>query len=132
MNKINWSSLVLRVFLGIMFTGHGLQKAFGLFGGMGISGFAHILTNLGIPFPLFFAYLVTFVELVGGIFLILGIFVRTFSFLLLIDMIVAILTVNISKGFFLPGGFEYNFIIISVCIALILMGPGKYSIKDKF
>ena len=132
MNRVKWSSFILRVFLGIMFTGHGLQKAFGLFGGRGINGFAKMLAHLGIAPALFFAYLVTFVELVGGIFLVLGVFVRIFASLLLFDMIVAIFTVHISKGFFLPGGFEFNFIIVSVCISLILLGPGKYSITDKF
>jgi len=40
--------------------------------------------------------------------------------------------VHLAKGFFLSnGGFEYVFVIISVCIALIIIGGGKFSIFKK-
>ncbi len=38
---------VLRFGLGVVFITHGLQKAFGLFGGAGVPGFAESLSGLG-------------------------------------------------------------------------------------
>jgi putative oxidoreductase len=123
------ASLVLRLGLGIMFTGHGLQKVFGLFGGPGIKGFSGMLSGLGFGPAIFFAYLVGYIELLGGLSLVLGLSTRISATLLLITMLVAVYKVHLSKGFFMSsGGFEYPFIIISVCIALIVMGGGKYSI----
>jgi len=127
------ASLILRLGLGVMFFAHGSQKVFGLFGGPGIEGFSKMLTGLGFKPALFWAYLGAYVELLGGLSLILGLLTRISSLLLLIFMVVATLKVHISKGFFMStGGFEYNLIIISVCIALIILGTGKFGINKKF
>jgi putative oxidoreductase len=125
------ASLILRVGLGVMFLAHGLQKVFGLFGGPGIEGFSRMLTGLGFKPALFWAYLAAYVELLGGLSLIAGLSTRISSLLLLILMVVATLKVHISKGFFMStGGFEYN--LISVCIALMILGTGKFGITKKF
>ncbi|MDD2680235.1 MAG: DoxX family protein [Candidatus Omnitrophica bacterium] len=125
--------LVLRVSLGIMFAAHGLQKAFGLFGGPGIKGFSEFLSGLGFSYPLVWAYIAAYTEVIGGIFLVLGLFTRGSAVLLLVLAIVAIIKLHITKGFFLSqGGFEYLLVIASVCAALILLGPGKFSITNRF
>ena len=125
--------LILRLSLGIMFTAHGIQKVFGIFGGTGIEGFSGMLIKLGFAPALFWAYLASYVELIGGLFLILGIFVRSTALSLLILIAVAAVKVHIVKGFFLSaGGFEYAFIIFSVCLALIIMGGGKFTTTKKF
>ncbi|MFH1354824.1 MAG: DoxX family protein [Candidatus Omnitrophota bacterium] len=130
---MNLASLVLRVSLGAIFAGHGLQKCFGLFGGSGINGFSKMLSGMGFTPALFWAYLAAYLELIGGLFLILGILVRTSASLLLILIAVAALKVHIAKGFFLSaGGFEYTLIIAAVCFALIITGAGKYSFYNKF
>jgi putative oxidoreductase len=127
------ASLILRLSLGVMFTGHGIQKVFGIFGGPGIEGFSGMLSKLGFAPALFWAYLAAYVELIGGLFLILGIFVRSAALALLILISVAAIKVHIPKGFFLSaGGFEYAFIIFSVCLALIIMGGGKFATTRKF
>lgn len=127
------ASLILRLSLGIMFTAHGLQKALGIFGGPGIEGFSAMLSKLGFAPALFWAYLAAYTELIGGLFLILGIFVRSSALSLLILISVAALRVHIPKGFFLSaGGFEYTLIIFSVCLALIIIGGGKFATTRKF
>lgn len=123
---------VLRLGIGIMFTAHGLQKAFGMFGGPGILGFRGFLNTLGMHPAFFWAYLAAYTELVGGICLILGMFTRVSAALLLIVIVVAGVKVHFAKGFFLSaGGFEYTFVIACACLALLLTGGGKLSIIKK-
>jgi putative oxidoreductase len=75
------------------------------------------------------AYLAAYSALIGGLCLILGIFTRMSSIVLIIFMIVAILKVHLGKGFFATnGGFEYNIIVICALIALLILGAGKFSI----
>lgn len=121
--------LVLRLALGFMFAAHGLQKAFGLFGGPGIGGFSEMLSGLGFRPSILWAYVAAYAELVGGILLAIGFLTRGAAALLLILIVVAAFKVHLSKGFFLSqGGFEYTFIISAVCISLILLGPGKFTL----
>lgn len=130
---VEWASIPLRLGLGFMFLAHGLQKAFGLFGGPGIKGFSQMLSTLGFAPPLFWAYTAAFVELAGGVCLIIGLGTRMAAGLLLILTIIAGISVHLKNGFFLAGGgVEYIFVIACACIALILLGPGKLSISSSF
>ncbi|MDD5115702.1 MAG: DoxX family protein [Candidatus Omnitrophica bacterium] len=129
---LNWGALVLRLGLGIMFMAHGLQKSFGLFDGPGIKGFAGMLSGLGFAPAIFWACLAAYTELIGGLLLILGVQVRLCALLLFILIVVAGIKVHLAKGFFLSnGGFEYTFIIASICLALIFLGAGKFSVLNK-
>lgn len=131
---ISWAILALRIGLGVIFTAHGLQKAFGLFGGTGmINGLSSMLQEIGFRPAIFWAYLAAYVELIGGIFLVLGIFVRTSSVLLLILIAVAAIKVHLKGGFFLAnGGIEYTFLIAAACISLIITGAGRFSLWRRF
>lgn len=125
--------LTLRIALGIMFATHGLQKAFAMFSGPGIGGFSEMLSGLGFAPSIFWAYLAGYTELIGGLFLALGILPRASAFSLLILIIVATIKVHLKNGLFLSnGGFEYNMIIMSICIAIILLGAGKFSLMNKY
>ncbi|MFH2068986.1 MAG: DoxX family protein [Candidatus Omnitrophota bacterium] len=129
----NWECLPLRLSLGIIFIAHGLQKAFGFFGGKGVGAFAGMLAQLGFRPPVFWAYLATYTELLCGILLILGLFTRTASALLFILMVVAVVAVHFSNGFFAAnGGFEYQFLIMAGLISLAMMGTGKFGLTRKF
>jgi putative oxidoreductase len=128
----DWAALPLRLGLGIMFVLHGLQIAFGMFGGTGIEGFSQMLSSLGFSPATPLAYIVAYFELIGGILLILGLFTRVASIVLILVMLVAIIKVHLSNGFFaMSGGFEYNFIIICACASLLISGPGHLSIHKK-
>jgi len=130
---VDWAILALRLGLGVMFAAHGLQKAFGLFGGPGIKGFSEMLSGLSFSYSVVWAYIAAYTELIGGLCVIVGLFTRGASLLLLVLVVVAAIKVHIGKGFFLSnGGFEYLYIIGSICVALILLGPGKLSLTDKF
>ncbi len=129
----NWAIVPLRIGLAVIFIAHGLQKTFGLFGGSGISGFTGLLEKLGFMPAQLWAYIAAGTELLGGICLLLGFGTRIAAAFIFILMIVATLKVHLSKGLFLAqGGFEYNLLIISVCISLMLAGPGKLSLTKKY
>jgi len=126
---LDWGILILRLGIGIMFVAHGLQMAFGLFGGPGINGFSKMLSDLGFNPAIFWSYIASYTVLLGGLFLILGILTRAAATLLLIFILTAAVKVHLSKGFFLSnGGLEYTFVIAAACLALILFGSGKYDI----
>lgn len=125
--------LVLRFCLGTIFMAHGMQKFFGAFGGPGINGFSQMLSGLGFSPAIFWAYLASCTELLGGLLVILGLFPRFAALGILILIVVATLKVHLSKGFFISGGgFEYNLLIIGACLAIIFAGSGKFSLWDKF
>ena len=129
---LDWGILVLRLALGIMFIAHGLQMAFGLFGGSGIKAFSGMLSGLGFVPAMFWAYIGAYTVLIGGLLIIVGVQTRLAAILLLIFILTAGIRVHLGKGFFLSnGGFEYTFIIAAICLALILLGPGKFNIFSK-
>ena len=76
-------------------------------------------------FPIFFAWMGAFSEAVGGIFLMLGLQTRLFSFLILCTMLVAIFMQQMGNGVWnmLPAvGFAW----VSLCTMII--GSGRFGI----
>jgi putative oxidoreductase len=124
--------LILRVTVGVIFFAHGLQKLFGIFGGPGINGTASMLNGMGFAPAEIWAWALAVAETAGGFFLILGIMPKLCSFVIAAIMVIAIVKVHGPKGFFMmKGGFEYQLLIISACISLMISGGGKYSVFDK-
>lgn len=115
---------LLRLALGVVFLNAGWLKFTNI--DMTIGFFAKI------GFPASLAYLVTYVELLGGLAFILGILVRYFGFALAINMLVAT-KLLFSHGFSLAnGGYEYTFVLMLGSLALITLGAGKYSLAHFF
>ncbi len=128
-----WASLPLRLSLGVVFVTHGLQKVLGLFGGSGMDNFTKTVSNLGFVPADLWAYAAAYVELVGGICLIIGFGTRIAAALIFILIVVAGVKVHLPNGFFLAkGGVEYTFVIAFSCISLMLLGTGKLGITRKF
>lgn len=131
-----WGPAVLRLGIGSVFIGAGLQKLLGIWGGTGISGTTALFRaiHLSPAYPL--AVFITWLELIGGLLLIIGAFNIWVALLLVIEMLVAIWKVHLVHGFFLnwsqrPGighGFEFNLVLITALVSLILTGPGRWSI----
>ncbi len=123
---------ILRFSIGLMFSLHGAQKLFGLFGGTGIPSFARHLAAMGMLHPTLQAYLAAGSEFFGGLLLLIGLYTRIAVFPPLAVMLVAFLKVHGPKGFFLQnGGFEYVFIISAGLFALLALGGGKFSLDRK-
>ena len=121
---------MVRVLAGIIMFAHGLQKLQG-----GPSGFGQGLAQLGVPLPELMAYVVTFVELIGGILLIVGLFSRVAALLLTIDLVVAILLVKVNIGLLSPPdgsgvGAELDLALIAGFLVVLLAGPGRLSVDQ--
>jgi putative oxidoreductase len=71
-------------------------------------------------------------ELIGGIALALGFLTRLAALGIAAIMAGAIATVHLDHGFDITqGGYEYNVILIVMCVCLILGGPGPIAV-DRF
>lgn len=119
---VNVGLLVIRIVLGIIFLAHGAQKMFGAFGGPGLEGTVQFLGPIG--------YLVAIGEFFGGLGILLGFLSRFSAASLVVIMIGAIQKVHLSGGFFLPKGYEFNFALIGMSLAILLMGSGSYAFSS--
>lgn len=119
--------LAVRIIVGIIMFAHGLQKLQG-----GPSGFGQGLAGMDVPAPELMAYVVTFVELVGGALLIVGLLSRLAALLLTIDLVVAILLVKLNVGLIAPqgsgAGAELDLALIAGFLVILLAGPGRFSL----
>lgn len=128
----NIALLLLRTILAVVFIYHGSQKLFGAFGGPGIDNFAGWLASMNIPLPTFNAYMAASTEFFGGIALLIGLFTRLVAIPLTITMIVAIVTVHANAFSAQNNGMEYPLTLAFVLIAIILLGPGAFSLDANF
>lgn len=117
--------LLLRVATGLVFFMHGWQKLID----QGISATQSGFDMMGAPLPDVTAVIVTFVELIGGAFLIAGALTRIVGVLLAIDMAGAFFIVHVENGFFVSnGGFELVLLLGLAALSLVIAGPGRYSV----
>lgn len=113
--------LALRVVLGLIMAAHGWQKIH--------NGPAHVVQmvhSLGLPG--WMAYLTIAAEFGGGILIMFGFLTRFAAAAVLIDMIVAILTVHLHKDLTGPGGKEFPLALASIAFALIFFGGGELAV----
>ncbi len=121
--------LVLRVVVGAIFAAHGAQKIFEFTLPGTIGSFA----GMGVPLPEIAGPVVAFVELIGGILLILGLLTRPVAILLAIDMIVALVAVHLPAGLWVgDGGYEFVTVLGAAALALALTGAGRFSLEGAF
>jgi putative oxidoreductase len=116
--------LVLRLAVGFSFFMHGYQKVFG----MGVGGVTQGFTQMGIPLPGIAAPFIAFLELAGGIALMLGVLSRVVAFLLACDMAVATTFVHMKNGYLGQGGMELTFLLGMMALAVALAGAGRFSV----
>lgn len=112
-------ALVLRLALGAIMVAYGYQK---LIPHGALYNFTHLVAHLGLPAGL--GYVVAFLEFFGGILLIVGLFTRVVSLLMVVEMAVAIDKVFPHGS--LVGGNSFDLPLACAAIALMLVftGPG--------
>jgi putative oxidoreductase len=121
--------LILRLVVGLTLAAHGAQKVFGWFGGSHIEGFAGALTKMRIQPARLWAWVAGLSELVGGLLIALGLLWPVGPVVAVGAMLVAIIAVHWSKGFFnSKGGIEFPLVMLAACVALALAGPGAFAL----
>ena len=139
--RLNLALFLARVPLGAYFALAGYNKIFGPAGLNGFVSGASGMVPAWVP-PEFGRYFLTalpFVEIASGAFLIVGLLVRTFSFLqslLLISfLIVAMQPTYVAKvhGSPAPGGpFDKNVVLLGLTLCLTLLGAGEWHARRVF
>lgn len=126
-DKKELAAFLLRASLGVMWLAHAGLKFFVFT----ISGFAGWLESQGLPG--FMAWPAFLLEVSGGILILLGIYGRYASALLLPVLVVAMSThiqngwVHTSTG----GGWEYPLFLIIASVVHFLLGDGKYAVTKE-
>ncbi len=122
--KLDWvAPLVARLTLGVLFVSTGWGKVHDL------DKVTSFFTELGIPAPHANAVMVSFVELIGGSLLLVGLASRLAALPLIASMAVAILTAQRENVHGLPDLFglvEWTYLALLLWVALA--GPGKASL----
>ena len=118
-----WALVALRVIVGALFIVHGAQK---VIAGGGGPAFAGSLAHMGFTPGALWAWIVTTVEFVGGICLVFGVFVRVAAALIVLEMLVAIVKVNVHRGFYWTrGGWEMPALLALLAAILAVTAPGR-------
>lgn len=115
---------IVRLSLGVILIAHGLLKwlVFTL------AGSAEFFASVG--FPGWLAYPVTFGEVIGGVLLLLGLFVRPVAIAMLPILLGALWT-HIGNGWVFSnpnGGWEYPALLVVMAMVVFLAGPDRWSL----
>jgi len=122
---VDLALLLLRIASAPAFLYHGSAILFGWFGGAGPAVFA-----ASHHWPWVIAYLVGAAQVGGGLAILSGILFRLGAASVFLVMVGAIFLVHLPHGFNVEnGGAEYAFAQLLIAGGLLLMGPGRYSLK---
>lgn len=119
--------LILRLYWGYSF----FQAGYGKY--LNTAPVIEFFQSIGLPFPTLNAYLVTYVEMIGGMCLLLGFATRLVSIPLACTMLVALFITewDVVKDIYSNSQKFITlvpFIYLLVCLITFAFGPGKFSI----
>jgi putative oxidoreductase len=115
-------TLVRLVFGLSLALGHGLPKVTG-----NMAGFAEGVAKLGFPAPTFFAWCAALSELVGGLLVAVGLFTRPAALMAAFTLAVAVYRHRVDPF----GTLEKALVFLTVFLAVVLAGPGPWSLDAK-
>ncbi|MFB9836415.1 DoxX family protein, partial [Actinoallomurus acaciae] len=125
-------ALLARCGVGTVFLAHGWQKI-----QVGVTATGRNLDAMGAPFPTAAAVYSTFVELLGGAALILGVALPVAGTLLFLDMAGALIFVHAKHGIFLvdngkvQNGFELVIILGLAALVFAAGGGGRIALDQR-
>ena len=117
-----WGPLFLRLALGTVFMAHGWAKLGTPLGTP--EGFN--IESWNWPYPVFWAWVVALVEAFGGLLMVVGFLTRLAALLIGSVMAVAIIKMKAEQG--LIDGFEFEFSLLMIAVALVFTGGGRLSV----
>jgi putative oxidoreductase len=134
-----WYAIPLRLVVGYGFIAHGYAKL-----ARGPESFASILGALGMFDPLLLAWATILIEIVGGLAVVLGLFIPLASVPMMVVLLVAIFTVHLPNGFssikllsvtaagahFGQPGYETDLLYLAGLAALVLGGSGPLALDS--
>lgn len=126
---LDFGLLVLRIVVGGIVAGHGLQHLFGWWNGIGVNRFAQVLTDLGYQHGRIFAYITGWTEVIGGLLLVIGLLTPLAAAGVLGVMVNAIVTAK-GHGLFGPSGFEFELLLAGGAFALLFTGSGRVGLDN--
>ena len=127
-----WGALLLRLVLGaaMVFYGYGKVLPPNLLHGNPLASmqiYNHFIASLGLP-P-WLGYVSALTEFLGGILMIVGLFTRFAAFMISINMTVALVTVNLHKGY---TSSQYTLALIAMALMLLFFGAGAAALDRRF
>jgi putative oxidoreductase len=117
---LNTGLLVLRILTGLFIAfAHGINKI------PPSEGFINLISSMGFPFAVFFAWIAALSEFAGGLLLIPGLLTRPSAFMLSITMLVAAFLRHAADPF---ARKELALLYFFIFLFLLLLGGGKFSL----
>jgi len=111
---------VFRVLVGLLFMQHGLQKLFGMFGGLGGNS-AELFSLMGLAGT---------IETLGGLGIALGLFARLWAFFAAIEMLIAYFMTHAPNGPIPLLNFgELPLLYVASFLVIMAFGAGKFSLE---
>jgi putative oxidoreductase len=135
-SRTNVVALILRLSLAAVFLFHGLDKIINGYGGTTWVNEMYQRDVGKLPSASSFEtlagtqLLVSWGEFLGGLALLAGLLTRWAALGEIIIQLGAVCLVTAPRGFHFErgGGYEYNIALISMCLALLILGAGKWSV----
>ncbi len=126
--NVKFGILALRLVVGGLFVGHGLQKLTGAFGGSGLAATTENMKKMQMHPASFNARAAALSETLGGAALAVGFLTPIAAASLVGTMVTAIRKVHLARGVWNSGGgYEYNAVLIAAVTAIAAEGPGFLS-----
>jgi putative oxidoreductase len=123
---MSYGLLLLRLYVGAAFVGHGTQKLFGWWGGFGPQGTGGFFASRGFRWGVPMAVLAGLSEAGGGALLVLGLLTPLACLLIAVVMLNAIFSVTLKRAFL--AGSEVELLYLVIAVSLAATGPGRFSI----
>jgi putative oxidoreductase len=120
-----FGSLVMRVVLGAILLAYGYHK---VIPHGALDSFIQMVGHLGIPRWL--GYVAAFTEFFGGILLIVGLFTRVVSTLVVIEMATAIYKVKLHGGLTGNNSMSLPLACLALALMLVFAGSGALALDD--
>jgi putative oxidoreductase len=116
---------MIRITIGAILFMHGWIKVTG----PGLAGVTGYFTKQGMEPAALFAMAAIFLETIGALCIVVGLFTRFFAAAIAIELGIAFLFVHFPNGFGIgKGGYEYVLLLGIVMFAIALRGGGPYSV----